>query len=107
MIRKTTVFERFLLIIGIAIVATGIFFVRRMLVVTRGEITTDVLIGIVLWLLLVFTLIIAAIAENAREELGVIMQENSQQIKLLRDISKEQMQELKLLRQELIDTRKK
>ncbi len=61
----------------------------------------DVFMFAILWLILLLMVIITAIAENAREELAIIVSENSQEIKLLRQISHEQLEEIKLLRPEL------
>jgi len=95
--RKMTLFEIFILIVGLFVVIAGMFFLQRLLELSGGVFTTDVLVGAAIWLILIFVLILSAIAENGREELGMIISENSQEIKLLRDLSKEHLAQLRLL----------
>jgi len=97
--RNLTVFEKLILVVGLFVVIAGLFFLQKLLYLSGGEFTGTVLIGVAIWLILIFVLILSAIAENGREELGTIISENSQEIKLLRDISKDHLSELKLLRQ--------
>lgn len=105
--RNLTIFEKLILVVGLFVVISGMFFLQRLLTLSGGEFTTDVLIGAVMWLILIFVLILCAIAENGREELGTIIAENSQEIKLLRDISKEHLAEMKLLRHTFSEQSKK
>ena len=99
--RSLTIFEKLILVVGLFVVVSGIFFMQKLLELSSGQFTTDVLVGAVLWLILIFVLILSAIAENGREELGTIISENSQEIKLLRDISKEHLAESRMLRHTL------
>lgn len=105
--RKLTIFEKLILVVGLFVVISGMFFLQKLLLLSGGQFTTDVLVGVVLWLILIFVLILCAIAENGREELGTIIGENSQEIKLLRDISKEHLAEMRLLRHTFSEHSKK
>ncbi len=105
--RKLTIFEKLILVVGLFVVVAGMFFLQKLLFLSGGQFTTDVLVGVVLWLILIFVLILSAIAENGREELGTIIGENSQEIKLLRDISKEHLAEMRMLRHAFAEHPKK
>jgi len=105
--RNLTVFEKLILVVGLFVVVAGMFFLQKLLSLSGGEFTSTVLIGVAIWLILIFVLILSAIAENGREELSTIISENSQEIKLLRDISREHLSEVKLLRQTMDQVVKK
>lgn len=94
--RKINFFEMMLLVICGLIVISGMYILR--MIAAQGYPLLDFMTVTVLWLILIFCLVICAIAENGREELSIIISENSKEIKLLRSISKEQIEEIKLLR---------
>lgn len=96
-IRKSNLFERVLLVIGILVVIGGIFLVTRISALSADS-GLMIIIAAVLWLILILLLIVAAIAENAREDLAIIVSENSQELKLLRKLTEEQLEQIKLLR---------
>lgn len=98
--RKTNLFEKLILLIGLIIVVGGLYLVTRISQLQNG-ITSDTFMAILLWLVLLFVVIIAAVSENAREDLSLLVHENSQEVRLLRQISHEQTQELRILRQHL------
>ena len=67
-----------------------------------------------LWFNLIFLMILCAIAENQREELGIIVQDQAKELRimreetqLLRQINEEQLEEIKLLREEFGSKRRK
>lgn len=103
--RKVSVFEILLLIVGIGIIAAGIYIFNLLL--AEGYALLDYITFVILWLVLIFLLIMCAISENSREELGIIISENNKEIKLLRDISKEHLEEVKLMRESLSSKKKK
>jgi len=102
--RKISIFEILLLTVGLGIIGAGIYIFN--LISSQGTGLYESVVFITLWLLLVFLVVVCAITENSREELGVIVNENSKEIKLLREISKEHLDEIKLLRQVLTPQKK-
>ena len=101
--RKFNFFEIFLLFVGIVVIFAGSYALNML--IQMGVQIQYTLIYIVLWLLLIVAIIISAISENSREELGIIIQENNREIKLLRDISREHLEEIKMLK-EVMKTKK-
>ncbi|MFW5747077.1 MAG: hypothetical protein ACOCWQ_06025, partial [Nanoarchaeota archaeon] len=61
----------------------------------------DMLSAVFLWLLLIFMMIVAAIVENQREELGIIVSEHIKEAKILQQINKSSLEEIRLLREEI------
>jgi hypothetical protein len=94
--RKLSLFEYLLLGIGAFIIILGSVLLTY--AINRSTPLMEIFMFIMLWLILIIVIIISAIAESAREDLGIIIQENNKEIKLLRDISKEHLDEIKLLR---------
>jgi hypothetical protein len=95
--RKLSFFEYLLLAIGAFIIILGSFLLT--IFIQRSIPLFEIMVFVMMWLILIVVIIISAIAESAREDLGIIIQENNKEIKLLRDISKEHLDEIKLLRQ--------
>lgn len=99
--RKTNVFERLLLIVGLGIAIFG-FYLLNMAFDNSGRVfDLTMLSAVFLWMLLIFVMILAAISENQREELAIIISEHIKETKILRTISNEHLEEIRLLREEL------
>ncbi|MFT4312192.1 MAG: hypothetical protein ACMXYF_03100 [Candidatus Woesearchaeota archaeon] len=94
--RRTNVFEKILLVMGLGVVLLGLFLLDRIIGLEEG-VTSSVILFVMLWLMLIFMIIGVAIAENIREDLTILIYENSQELKYLRNISQEQIEEVRLL----------
>jgi uncharacterized membrane protein len=105
--RKINVFEKLLLLIGIGIAVVGFYLLNRVFATQDRLFDGTMLIGVLLWLLLIFVMILCAIAENQREELNVIIAEHIKETRLLREISKEHLEEIRLLRDEVGSKKRK
>ncbi|MCX8146969.1 MAG: hypothetical protein N3D84_00705 [Candidatus Woesearchaeota archaeon] len=81
--RKPNLFEKILLFIGIAVLMTGYGFIHRQVSIEGFNIYS--LIAIFMWLSLVALIIIAAANENIKEELKKIAELQLQEIRLLRE----------------------
>lgn len=81
--RKLNFFEKVLLTIGVFVILIGYFFVHG-LVVKQG-ISWDALQATFLWLILVVMVILAAVNENMKEELKMVIVNQVREIKLLRE----------------------
>jgi ATP/ADP translocase len=90
--RKSNFFEFILLLIGVAITVIGFFIINR-LFVHDGAVTWDLITAVFLWLALILMTVIAATQEDVKEELGLIIRELSEEIKILKEISSEHLKE--------------
>ena len=81
--RKLNAFEKILLIIGILVIIIGYFFVHT-LIASQG-LSWEALQTTFLWLILVVMIISSAVNENMKEELNLVISNQAQEIKLLRD----------------------
>ena len=99
-IRKSTLFEKLLLIIGIAIGIIGFWLINSVYsqnpVVSWQLITT-----IFLWLLLVFIVILTASNESIKEELSIIIKDHIEETKLIKEETKLVKEEINLLNKAL------
>jgi high-affinity K+ transport system ATPase subunit B len=99
--KRTTFFEKALLIVGLAIGLVG-FYAINTLYKSGGSLTSyDMLITVFLWLILLFLIIITATSENEREEAHTISTELHEETRLMKELIKEQVIEVKLLRKDL------
>jgi hypothetical protein len=87
-------FEKMLMLIGIAIVLIGMYVLHD--TYSNHGWSIELINTGFLWLILLAICIMCAILENAREELSILVSENSAELRILRQISAEQAQELKL-----------
>lgn len=98
--RKINVFEKLLLPVGIGLTFFGFY-----LIILADKVNTDVawlrLSTVFIWMMLLFIIIVSATTEDMKEELGLIQKEHVTEIKILRELTHEQLQEIKLLRQEM------
>ena len=81
--RRLNLFEIGLFFAGLAVMLVGFFLLRKQYL-TDGYFSWGLLQGIFLWLLLIVAVIIAAILENVKEELAVVIKEHIAETKLLR-----------------------
>ena len=80
---KINLFEKALLIISILIIIIGYLFVYGF--VAKEGLSWDALQTTFLWLLLVVMIILAAVNENMKEELKIVINNQVKEMKLLRD----------------------
>jgi len=98
--RKINVFEKLLLPVGVGLTFFGFYLI---LLADR----TDTLLGwfrlatVFIWMMLLFIVIVTATTEDMKEELALIQREHVTEIKIMREIVHDQLQEIKLLRQDL------
>ncbi len=98
--RKINVFEKILLPVGVALTFFG-FYLIYLAEQTNSEIGWLKLATVFIWMMMLFIIIVAATTEDMKEELTLIQREHIAEIKLLRELDHEQLQELRLLRQEM------
>ena len=102
--RKINLFEKILLPVGIGLTFLGFY----MIILADRDSTMGAylrLTSVFCWIILLFIVIMCAAMEDMKEELSLIQKEHMTEIKLLREVVHEQLQEIRLLRQDL--TKKK
>jgi len=92
-IRKSTFFEKLLLIVGIGVGIVG-FKLLNVVYGANPVLNWHALIAIFLWLVLIFLIILTDSSESIKEELAIIIKEHIEETKLLKE-------EIKLLRADL------
>ncbi|MBN2567056.1 hypothetical protein JXB02_03170 [Candidatus Woesearchaeota archaeon] len=98
--RKANVFELILLIVGVGIGILGFNLINGLYAEDQAM-TWNLLQTVFLWLVLIVMVILAATMEDVKEELAIVIREHMEETRLLKDISHESLQEIKLLREEL------
>ena len=89
-IRKTSSFEKMLLIVGLLILVIGYMLISKAYVIEGSQLSWGFLQTIFLWLLMVIFIILLAIGEDIKE--GILI---------------EQLEEIKSLKEALLKGRKK
>lgn len=103
--RKTTFFEKLLLLVGLAISVLGFYWINNMYM-QEPRVTWPLLQAAFAYLLLIFIVILTDSNESIKEELKIVIKEQAQEIRYLRNITNEQLEEIKLLRKDLTVKRK-
>lgn len=101
-LRNSTFFEKFLMFLCFGAGAVGYFFINKVFLATGRILSWEMVIAILLWLILLFTIILCSVNEDMKEELGEILKEQIIQAKLLQDLNKEQNEEIRLLRSDIV-----
>jgi len=81
--RKPNVFERILLVIGIGLIVVGYIAIHKT-AFAEGSVSWDLLQTTFLWILMILLVILAAVNENMKEELRTVIQNQIEEMKLLR-----------------------
>ena len=89
-VRKTSSFEKMLLIVGLLVLVVGYTLISKVYVIEGSKLSWGLLQTIFLWMLMVIFIILLAIGEDIKE--GILIQ---------------QLEELKSLKESLLKSRKK
>jgi len=81
--RKTNIFEKILLVIGICLIIIGYIALHRAVMI-EGSISWEFLQAVFLWVLMILLVILAAVNENMKEELKLVVQTQAEEVRLLR-----------------------
>ena len=82
--RNATVFENFLFIIGVLVIGVGYFFVH-VIITNYGLFVYESAVAMMFWFGLILLVILIAVNENSKEELKIIIRQQHDEMKLLRD----------------------
>jgi uncharacterized membrane protein len=97
MMGRLNFFEKMLLLVGIAVTIIGFYYINK-IYTGEGHISWALLQAAFLWLLLLFMIILTDSNESIKEELKEVIQKHIEETKVLREISKEQLAELKVIK---------
>ena len=89
-VRKTSSFEKMLLIVGLLVLVIGYMLIGKVYVIEGSQLSWGFLQTIFLWLLMVIFIIMLAIGEDIKE--GILIQ---------------QLDEIKALKESILNQRKK
>ncbi len=81
-VRTPNVFERILLIVGILILLVGYGLIWKVMR-TNPTLTWESLIAIFLWLILFALVVVTAVAENTKEELRQVIENQFDEMKIM------------------------
>lgn len=81
--RKPNLFEKALLVVGIAVLMAGYGFIHWQIV--KEGLNSSSLILVFLWLMLVALIIIAAANENLKEEMKQLIEVHLQETRMIRE----------------------
>ncbi|MEM4336948.1 MAG: hypothetical protein QXG86_03010 [Candidatus Woesearchaeota archaeon] len=84
-IRTPNFFERVLLVIGALVIIVGYGVIRRVWELTGKNFGWEIVTTIFLWLILIALVILLAVSENMKEELKIVVENQLNEIKLLRE----------------------
>jgi len=83
-VRTPNIFETILLIIGVLIILLGYAFIYRVFQFDTF-LSWPAVQTIFLWLILIGVIILVAVSENTKEELRIVIENQSQELRLLRE----------------------
>ena len=81
--RKPNLFEKVLLGIGVAMIVIGYTLIHK-LALRDGFYSWNVVNALFLWLILIVLIILTAVNENTKEELKIVIKNQLDEMKLLR-----------------------
>ena len=83
-VRTPNIFERILLVIGVLIIFLGYAFIYRVFQL-ETVLSWSAVQTIFLWLILICVVILVAVSENMKEELRIVIENQSHELMLLRE----------------------
>jgi hypothetical protein len=83
--RNPNVFEKILLVVGIAIVMIGYTFIHRMYTYSGSVLSWELIVSMLLWLISLVLIISLAVSENVKEELRVVAENQLSELKLIKE----------------------
>lgn len=104
--RSVTFFEKALLIVGLGATIVGFYLINITYNPAEG-ITWLMLLAIFSWLSLLLLIVMSSVSTDVKEELSYMMHEQTQETRLLKEITHEMLEELKINREIIKKRRKK
>lgn len=88
------------MIVGVALTFIGFFLINQQFKASGNIISYNLVMSIFLWLILITLIIIVATFENQKEELGIIVKELNVETKLMKELIKDNLLEIKMMRKD-------
>ena len=104
--RKISFFEKILLLVGIFAAIIGFYLIDSVYSGSGRILDFDMLQSVFLWILLLFIIVITALSEHQKLETAQISNELHKETMLMREMIKDQVVEIKLLRSDLSELHK-
>jgi hypothetical protein len=82
--RKPNAFEYILLFMGVVAIGVGYFFVHNVMM-DNGLFSWQASVCLLLWSIMIVLIILTAVNENSKEELKIIIKQQADEMKLLRE----------------------
>jgi len=82
--RRPNLFEKAILVVGIAMTILGFFLINKMYM-KDAMMTWNLIISSFLWLITILLLIMASASQDIKEEISILIRETKQEITLLRE----------------------
>lgn len=83
-VRTPNLFEKIILILGVLIILLGYSFIYRVFQLD-SYLSWPAVQTIFIWLILIGVIILVAVSENTKEELRIVIENQTQEMKLLRE----------------------
>ena len=95
--RQVTFFEKVLLLVGIAAAVVGFYLIKVAYNPAEG-ITWLMLLSIFSWLTLLLLFVVSSVSTDVKEELSQMIKEQTQETRLLKELTHEMLEELRMTR---------
>jgi hypothetical protein len=83
-VRTPNLFEKILLIIGVLVIFVGYSLIYRVFRL-ESMLSWEAIQTLFLWLILICVVILVAVSENMKEEMRVVVENQTEEIRLLRE----------------------
>ena len=104
--RKISFFEKILLLVGLFTAIVGFYLIDLVYTGSGRILDFNMLQTVFMWILLLFIIVITALSEHQKLETAKISSELHKETKLMREMIKDQVVEIKLLREDLNELHK-
>lgn len=95
--RQSNLFEKILLPVAFIVGIAGFY----MIYTAQKTGAWIEVVAVFSWLILIFLMILAATNEDVKEEVALILKEQTEETKIIKELNHDLLAEIKLLRQEL------
>jgi uncharacterized membrane protein len=96
--RRITLFEIILLVVGLFVGIVGFLMINN-LYNQDPRVTWELFQTVFLWLILIVLLVLAATMTDVKEELSIVLRDHIEETRVVKELGKKQLDELKMMRQ--------
>ena len=99
-VRPTVFYEKLLLVVAIFFVLSGFYLINN-IYKQNSVMNWEMLLAIFAWLSLIILFVVMSLGVDIKEELGIVVKEQTEETKVLKRIAQDQLIEIKLLREDI------